>query len=287
MRFVQFQLKSGGPRHVGAQLSIDGDIIDISAVDSSVPNSLLKCLRDGNGIIEKAKRIVAEGKSLVPLSEVNLLPPITNPDKIICVGLNYSGHCDEQKLPYPKEPIIFSKYSSTIIGPHDAIKLPKISNSVDWEVELAVVIGKTAKNIRQDQSQDHIFGYTIAQDISARDWQKGRNGGQFLLGKSMDTFCPIGPVVVTKNKINAQNLNIKSWVNGVQKQSGNTNEMIFKIDFLVAYLSEFMTLYPGDLILTGTPSGVGMHRKPAEFLKAGDLLESEIEGIGKIANIVE
>ncbi|KAI4462080.1 fumarylacetoacetate hydrolase domain-containing protein 2a-related [Holotrichia oblita] len=238
MRFVQFQLKSGGPQHIGAQLTLDGDVFDISAVDSSVPNSLLKFLSEGNGVVEKAKRIVAAGKSVVPLTDVNLLAPITKPDKVACIGLNYSGHCDEQNIPYPTEPIIFSKFSSTIIGPYDTIKLPSISNSVDWEAELAVVIGKTAKCIRQDQVDEHIFGYTVAQDISARDWQKKRNGGQFLLGKTMDTFCPIGPAIVTKNKLNAQNLNIKSYVNGVLKQNGNTSEMIFKIDFLVSYLSQ-------------------------------------------------
>lgn len=157
---------------------------------------------------------------------------------------------------------------------------------MDWEVELAVIIGRQAKCIRQDQVNDHIFGYTVAQDISARDWQKKRNNGQFLLGKSMDTFCPLGPVVVTKNKVDPNNLSIKSFVNGKLKQNGNTSEMIFKIDFLVSYLSQIVTLYPGDVILTGTPSGVGMHRNPAEYLQKGDVLESEIEGIGKLRNVI-
>ncbi|KAF2905655.1 hypothetical protein ILUMI_00522 [Ignelater luminosus] len=287
MRFVQYQAKSGGPQHLGAQLSVDGDIFDISAVDSSIPNSLVKFLANGNGIVEKAKRIVAAGKSVVPLSEVKLLPPIIKPDKVACVGLNYKGHCDEQNIPHPREPMFFSKFSSCIIGPHDNIQLPTISDKIDWEVELAVVIGKQAKAIRPDQACKHIFGYTIAQDISARDWQKERNNGQYLLGKSMDTFCPIGPAVVTKETINdAQNLGIKSWVNGKLKQDGNTSDMIFKADFLVSYLSQIVTLYPGDLILTGTPSGVGVHRNPPQFLKAGDVLESEIEGIGKLRNVV-
>lgn len=148
-----------------------------------------------------------------------------------------------------------------------------------------MVIGREAKCIRPDQAIDHIFGYTIAQDISARDWQK-RNNGQYLLAKSMDTFCPLGPVVVTKNKVDTNNLTIKSWVNGKAKQAGNTSEMIFKIDFLVSYLSEFMTLYPGDVILTGTPAGVGTHRSPPEYLKKGDVVESEIEGIGKMSNVM-
>ncbi|RZC39109.1 fumarylacetoacetate hydrolase domain-containing protein 2A, partial [Asbolus verrucosus] len=226
--------------------------------------------------------IVAHGESVIPLKDVDLLPPIIKPDKVACVGLNYSGHCDEQNIPHPKEPMFFSKFASCIVGPHDNIELPPISHSVDWEVELAVVIGRKAKAIRTDQAHDHIFGYTIAQDISARDWQKERNRGQFLLGKSMDTFCPLGPVVVTKNKVDPNNLNIKSWVNGKPRQDGNTSEMIFKVDFLVSYLSQIVTLYPGDIILTGTPAGVGMHRSPPQFLQKGDVLESEIEGIGRL-----
>jgi len=287
MRFVQFKAKSGGPQHLGAQLTADGDIFDISAIDSSIPNSLVTFLAAGNGAVEKAKRIVAEGKSVVPLDDVRFLAPINRPDKVACVGLNYTGHCEEQNIPHPKEPMFFSKFSSCITGPYDNVELPTISNRVDWEVELAIVIGKTAKAIRPDQAEKYIFGYTIAQDISARDWQKERNNGQFLLGKSMDTFCPIGPAVVTRETINdVNNLDIKSWVNGKLKQNGNTSEMIFKTDFLVSYLSQIVTLYPGDLILTGTPSGVGVHRNPPEFLKPGDVLESEIAGIGKMKNAI-
>ncbi|XP_057664528.1 fumarylacetoacetate hydrolase domain-containing protein 2 isoform X1 [Diorhabda carinulata] len=286
MRFVQYRLKKGGQQHLGAQLTSSGDIIDISAVDHSIPNSLVEFLGQGCGIYEKAKRIVGESKSVTPLENVDLLSPITKPDKVACVGLNYSGHCEEQNIPHPKEPMIFSKFSSVIVGPNDNVQIPPITDCVDWEVELAVVIGKKAKAIRQDQANDYIFGYTVAQDISARDWQKKRNNGQFLLGKSMDTFCPLGPVVVTKNKVNPNNLSIKSWVNGVLKQNGNTSELIFKIDFLVSYLSQIVTLYPGDVILTGTPAGVGTHRNPPEYLKKGDVLESEIEGIGKMRNVI-
>ncbi|CAG9855003.1 unnamed protein product [Phyllotreta striolata] len=286
MRFVQYRLKKGGPQQLGAQISSNGDIFDISGVDHSIPNSLVKFLANGNGIYEKAKRIVADGKSITPLDDVDLLPPITKPDKVVCVGLNYSGHCEEQNIPRPKEPMFFSKFSSVIVGPNDDVQIPPITNSVDWEVELAVVIGRKGKAISQHEVKDYIFGYTVAQDISARDWQKSRNNGQFLLGKSMDTFCPLGPAVVTKNKVDPNNLSIKSWVNGALKQNGNTSELIFKIDFLVSYLSQIVTLYPGDVILTGTPAGVGMHRSPPEFLKKGDVLESEIEGIGRLRNVV-
>ncbi|KAF5284306.1 hypothetical protein FQA39_LY04599 [Lamprigera yunnana] len=287
MRFVQFKSKSGGPQHLGAQLSPDGDIFDISAVDSSIPNSLVKCLQTGNGVIEKTKRIIAAGKSVVSLEDVQLLSPITKPDKIICIARNYTGHCEEQNAPKPTEPVFFNKFPSCIIGPHDDIVLPTISNRVDWEVELAVVIGVKAKAIRPDQVHKHIFGYTIAQDISARDWQKERNGGQYLLGKAMDTFCPLGPAVVTSdNIVDVNDLNIKASVNGNEKQNGNTSELIFKTDFIVSYLSQIVTLYPGDVILTGTPAGVGVHRSPPQFLKTGDVLESEIEHIGKMSNKV-
>ncbi|XP_074033776.1 oxaloacetate tautomerase FAHD2A, mitochondrial-like [Leptinotarsa decemlineata] len=282
MRLVQYKLQSGGQQQLGAQLTIGGDIIDISAVDSSIPNSLVAFLAKGD--FYRQIRIVAEGKSVTPLNKVELLSPITNPDKVACVGLNYSGHCEEQNIPLPQEPMIFSKFSSCIVGPFSNAEIPPITNSIDWEVELVVVIGKKAKAIRKDYVNDYIFGYTVAQDISARDWQKKRNNGQFLLGKYMDTFCPLGPAVVTKNKVDPSNLAIKSWVNGVQKQNGNTSELIFKIDFLVSYLSQIVTLYPGDVILTGTP--VGMHRNPPEFLKKGDILESEIEGIGRLKNMI-
>ncbi|EFA10484.1 Fumarylacetoacetate hydrolase domain-containing protein 2A-like Protein [Tribolium castaneum] len=277
----------GGLPHLGGQITQDGDIFDISNVDHSIPNTLTKFLATGDDVYERAKRIIASGKSVIPLKNVELLPPVIKPDKVACVGLNYSRHCDELNIPYPHEPIIFSKFSSTIVGPYDKIELPKISNSVDWEAELAVVIGRKAKAIRQDQALDHIFGYTVAQDITARDWVTARNNGQYLLGKSMDTFCPLGPAVVTKNKLDPNNLTIKSWVNGKLKQNGNTNEMIFKVDFLVSYLSQVVTLYPGDVILTGTPSGVGVNRSPPEFLRKNDILETEIEGIGKMRNTVQ
>ncbi|XP_018327595.1 fumarylacetoacetate hydrolase domain-containing protein 2 [Agrilus planipennis] len=238
MRFVQFKVNSGQPQ-LGVQVTHDGDIIDVSGVDSSIPNSFVEFLNQGDEALEKAKRIVAQGKSVIPLTSATLLAPITKPDKVACVGLNYKGHCDEQNLKYPTEPMIFSKFSSVIVGPYDNVQLPSISNMVDWEAELAVVIGKKAKGVRPDQAKDYIFGYTVAQDISARDWQKERNNGQFLLGKSMDTFCPIGPAVVAKEYISdVNNLDIKTWINGKLMQDGNTSELIFKIDYLVSYLSQ-------------------------------------------------
>lgn len=286
MRFVQFCNKSGVQR-LGVQLKLGGDIIDINAADTSLPNSLINLLNGGKQLLDRVKTIANEGKHRVSLNDVKLLAPVQNPDKIACVGLNYRGHCEEQKLPLPKEPMVFSKFSSCIVGPYDDIKYPTVSDQVDWEVELAVVIGKKGYNIPESQSLDHVFGYTIAQDISARDWQKQRNGGQFLLGKAMDTFCPLGPAIVTKEAINnIYDLKISTKVNGELKQSGNTGELIHKIESIIARISSCVTLMPGDVILTGTPAGVGMHRSPPEFLKPGDVVTSEIDQIGVIENKV-
>lgn len=288
MRFVQFTGKNGGPQHLGVQLVQGGDIIAVSAVDSRIPNTLKKFLEGGDDLLKKAKRIVAEGRSVIPEADVNFLAPITRMDKLACVGLNYSGHCREQGISPPESPVIFSKFPSTIIGPRDNIMLPSISDKVDWEAELAIVIGKKCKALNNDEGEDCIFGYTVAQDITARDWQKSkRNGGQFLLAKAMDTFCPLGPAVVTKEAIcDINNLPVKTWVNGNIKQDGNTKELIYKPQEIVAYISQFMTLLPGDVILTGTPAGVGYTRKPPEYLQRGDVLETEIEGLGRMRNKV-
>lgn len=288
MRFVQFCGTNGGPQRLGVQLTQDSDIIDISGVDSSIPNSLVKFLHAGPEMLEKSKRLVAEGKSLIPLSDVRLLPPVSSPDKIACVGLNYRGHCEEQNRPFPQEPVFFSKWSSCIAGPNAEVKHPSITNELDWEVELAVVIGKRAHAVRPTDAMNHVFGFTVAQDITARDWQKkGRNGGQWLLGKSMDGSCPLGPSVVLKEVVpDPYALHICCKVNGVLKQDSNTNELIHKIDYIVSFLSHCCTLLPGDVILTGTPAGVGVFRNPQEFLKPGDVIESEIEGIGKLKNTI-
>ncbi|XP_029171454.1 LOW QUALITY PROTEIN: fumarylacetoacetate hydrolase domain-containing protein 2A-like [Nylanderia fulva] len=288
MRFVQFTNKNGGPQHLGVQLKQGGDIIAVSAVDSRIPNSLKKFLEGGDDLLKEAKRIVAERRSIIPEDDVNFLAPVTRMDKLACIGLNYSGHIKEQGVPTPESPIIFNKFPSNIIGPRDNILLPQMSDKVDWEAELAIVIGKRGKCLNNENVEDCIFGYTIAQDITARDWaNSNRNGNQFLLGKAMDTFCPLGPAVITKEAISdINNLSVRTWVNGELKQDGNTSELVFKPHDIVIYLSQFMTLLPGDVILTGTPAGVGFTRKPPEYLKHGDLLETEIESLGRLRNKV-
>ncbi|XP_014220037.1 fumarylacetoacetate hydrolase domain-containing protein 2A [Copidosoma floridanum] len=288
MRFVQFVNKNGGPQQLGVQLKQGGDIVSISVLNSRIPNSLKKFLEGGEEFLKKARRAMVEARSVIPEQDVTFLPPITRMDKLACVGLNYSGHCQEQNVPQPETPVIFNKFPSTVIGPYDDIHLPTISDKVDWEAELAIVIGKKCKGLNNDEAEECIFGYTVAQDLSARDWQKGkRNGGQWILGKAMDNFCPIGPAVVLKESIaDIKNLSVKCWVNGQLKQQGNTSELIFKPHDIVAYLSQFITLLPGDVILTGTPAGVGFTRNPPEFLKKGDVVETEIESIGRLRNNV-
>ncbi|XP_072935005.1 oxaloacetate tautomerase Fahd2a, mitochondrial isoform X2 [Epargyreus clarus] len=278
MKFAQFTYSNNCEVRVGY---VEGEnIVDLNKVDCSIPTTLLQLLK--NGDLEKVKRIKASNPPSVPLSSVKLAAPILGMDKVLCIGLNYQDHCEEQKLTPPAVPMIFNKFPSTVIGPGDAVRLrTDMTTKVDWEVELVVVIGKTASNVKAANAYDYILGYTVSQDISARDWQKERNGGQFLLGKAMDTFCPIGPYIVTTDEIpDPQVLDIKCSVNNVLKQTSNTRNLVHKIPNVIERLTSVMTLYPGDILLTGTPGGVGMYRSPPEYLKPGDVIHSEIQNIG-------
>ena len=205
---------------------------------------------------------------------------VSNPQKFIGIGLNYSDHAEETGMKAPNEPIIFIKANSCISGPNDNILIPKKSKKTDWEIELGIIIGKKTQYITEDKAFDHIFGYCIVNDISEREFQIERSG-QWDKGKGCDTFGPIGPYLVTKDEINeVQNLSLELKLNGEIMQKGNTNKMIFDVKHLVSYLSHFMTLYPGDIITTGTPSGVGMAKKPQIFLKNGDEMILKIDGLG-------
>lgn len=214
-------------------------------------------------------------------------PPICGMEKVICIGTNYADHAREMGGEPPTIPVVFNKFPSTIVGAGTEIVLPSISSAVDFEAELVVVIGRGGKNIARDSAMEHVFGYCCGNDISARDWQKGKPGGQWLLGKTFDTFAPIGPVIVTADEVpNPHQLQIELRLNGSTMQSSNTDQLIFSIDVLIAHLSQFVTLKPGDLIFTGTPSGVGAGRQPPLFLQPGDQLEVEIEGLGVLRNDV-
>ena len=226
-----------------------------------------------------------EGAFEVALSDVQLNPPLKNINKVICVGKNYADHAREMGGEPPEIPVVFSMFPSAIIGPGDSVVLPTISSQVDYEAELVVVIGKSGRHIPRKQAMDHVFGYCCGNDISARDWQKGKPGGQWLLGKTFDTFAPLGPFLVTKNEIDdPHQLKVCCRLNGEIMQSSSTSSFIFPIDFLISHLSKFMTLAPGDLIFTGTPPGVGAGRKPPLFLKPGDTVEVEIENVGVLTN---
>jgi len=206
---------------------------------------------------------------------------IAKPGKFVAIGLNFSDHAKESNLPVPTEPITFMKATSSINGPNDDIELVSGSKKLDWEVELGIVIGKETKHISENQSQDHILGYCLVNDISEREWQIEKMG-QWVKGKSHDTYGPIGPYLVTKDEItDVNNLKMSLDVNGKRMQTGNTNTMIFNVNFIVSYLSKYMSLQAGDIITTGTPPGVGMGMKPQKFLKAGDTMKLSIENLGE------
>ncbi len=207
--------------------------------------------------------------------------PFLRPSKIICIGLNYTKHAFETKMPLPTEPILFFKSTTALTGPNDGLIIPRNSHKTDWEVELAVVIGKKASYVEEKNAMDYVAGFCLHNDYSEREFQLERNG-QWTKGKGCDTFAPMGPYVVTKDEVADFN-NLHMWlkVNGQTMQDNNTDDMIFEVPFLISYISKFMTLLPGDVISTGTPHGVGMSLKPPQFLKAGDVVELGIEGLGE------
>ena len=213
-------------------------------------------------------------------------PPIVRPGKIIAIGLNYMDHIRETGATAPERPVVFAKFSSSIIGPSDEVIIdPDLTSQGDYEAELAVVIGRPARRVSETDALQHVFGYLVANDVSARDWQK--RDGQLSRSKSMDTFCPLGPWITTSDAIAEPNsLAIRSWVNGEPRQDSSTAEMIFSVRQLISFCSQTMTLEPGDVILTGTPHGVGFSRKPPTFLAEGDVIRCEVEGLGYIENVV-
>ena len=261
-------------REKPAIIAEDGIIRDLSSVISDLNSTTVN-----QNSIEKIKKI-----NLNKLPEINenirIGPCVANPEKFIGIGLNYSDHAEETGMKPPSEPIIFIKANSCISGPNDNVIIPKNSKKTDWEIELGIVIGKKAQYISEDKSFEYIFGYCIVNDISEREFQI-EHFGQWVKGKSCDTFGPIGPYLVTKDEVQDPQ-NLKMWldVNGNRMQDGSTSTMVYGVNFLVSYLSQFMSLQPGDIISTGTPAGVGMGQKPPLYLKPGDIMELGIEGLG-------
>ncbi|MGN6265944.1 MAG: fumarylacetoacetate hydrolase family protein [Ginsengibacter sp.] len=230
--------------------------------------------------IQKLQSFVEQNSLTEVAANQRLGCPVDKPSKIICIGLNYAQHARETNAQIPKEPIIFFKATTSVSGPNDDIIIPKNSNKTDWEVELAVVIGKRASYVEESEAMDYVAGYCLHNDVSERTFQIER-GGQWVKGKSCDTFAPLGPWMATKDEIeDANNLRLWLTVNGKKMQDSNTNDLIFKIPFLVSYISQFMTLLPGDIISTGTPQGVGLGMNPQVYLKEGDVVELGIEGLG-------
>jgi len=255
----------------------EGKIRDVSSIVDDWDNTTVT--------VEKLHSVQSVDLLSLPVvdNNVSIAPCVCKKSigKFICIGLNYSDHAEETGMKVPPEPIMFMKATSAVIGPNDDVIIPKNSFKSDWEVELGVIIGKEAKYISEDQSQDHIAGYCVVNDLSERAFQIERSG-QWVKGKSCDTFGPIGPYLVTKDEV-VDPQNLKMWldVNGKRMQDGKTSTMVYGVNFLVSYLSQFMSLQPGDIISTGTPPGVGMGMKPQVFLKPGDVMRLGIEGLGE------
>ncbi len=273
-----------GPR---AAVALADKYVDLHATDAGLP-SCMKNLLAASPAVRKLAAEAATSKSAVTYAAnaVKVLPPIPNPGKILCIGLNYRDHAIEGNRPIPPEPVLFGKFPNTLIAHGDAIVIPKVAEKVDYEAELVVVIGKKGKHIPNDKSAfDYVGGYTCGHDVSGRDWQFRGEEKQWIIGKTFDTFAPTGPVLVTADEIpDPHNLQVQLRLNGTTLQNSNTKEFIFGVPHLLWFLSQVMTLEPGDLIFTGTPPGVGIARKPPVLLKAGDVAEVEIEKIGVLKN---
>jgi 2,4-didehydro-3-deoxy-L-rhamnonate hydrolase len=271
-------LRFGEPGFEKPAIVVDGDIFDISSFGEDVGEKFFET--DG---LQRLEKWLGPNKANLPKvrADVRLGAPFTRPSKIICVGLNYTKHALESNMPLPKEPILFFKSTTALCGPNDNLLIPRKSVKTDWEVELGVVIGKKAAYVEEKDALNYVAGFCLHNDYSEREFQLERNG-QWVKGKSCDTFAPMGPYLVTKDEVGDFN-NLRMWlkVNGTLMQNGNTDDMIFKVPTLVSYISQFMTLLPGDVISTGTPAGVGLGFNPPIYLKAGDTIELGIEGLGE------
>jgi acylpyruvate hydrolase len=263
-------------------------VVDLRRIDPSLPTAMIAFLKDGGLQQAELRSAIASAgpEARLDATAVKIEAPIPEPGKTICVGLNYRDHVHELGLDIPEIPTIFAKFPNTVIGPHDPICVPPVTKEVDWEGELAFVIGRRARNVSETEANAFIAGYTCLNDVSARDFQMRTS--QWLMGKTFDTFAPMGPALVTADEIaDPHDLDIRTLLNGEVVQASNTSNLIFSVPYLVAYLSRVMTLEPGDVISTGTPSGIGMTRQPQRFLQAGDVVRVQIENIGELANRVE
>jgi len=262
----------------------DDGVVDLAQAAPELPATMLGLLESGQSALHTAQR-AAEIGTPIPLTDVRLEAPIARPPKFLAVGLNYADHVRESGIATPTHPTIFNKQSTCVVGPHDAIHLPRASSALDYEGELGIVIGRRCRHVKRDDAADVIAGYTVVNDVTVRDWQL--RVPTWTIGKSFDTHGPIGPWIVTSDEIgDPHQLRLRTFVNDELRQDSNTKELIFDCFDLVEHLSTAFTLEPGDVIATGTPSGVGIALKPPALLKTGDVVRIEIEGIGSIANEV-
>ncbi|MBV45409.1 MAG: hypothetical protein CML87_06140 [Rhodobiaceae bacterium] len=283
MRLISF--KNGSRNQIGALYK--DEVIPFSQ-DSSLPEDMLSFLEAGEGALKAARKLFETTHKRIAVNDINILAPISRPPKIIAIGLNYADHLEEIKasgreMEAPKVPMIFNKQSLSVVGPYDDIHDPKVSEMLDYEGELTFVIGKKCRHVPKEKANEVIAGYTIANDVSVRDWQL--RVPTFTIGKSFDTHCPFGPAIVTPDEISdPHNLDLMTEVNGEERQKSNTKNLIFNCFDLVEHLSTAFTLEPGDLVLTGTPSGVG--GVEGKFLKEGDIIKISISELGHIKNEV-
>ncbi len=289
MKLVSFESKKGPT--IGAVVWSNNEewIVDLPSVDPAIPRCMKDFLAGGESALAAARNAldVAKQESVYPYGTVLNFSVVPDPSKILCVGLNYADHAAEFGDPIPDVPVIFNKCTNALIGDGDPIVVPRVSKKVDYEAELVIVIGKRGRYISPDEAIGFVAGYCCGNDVSARDWQLERPGKQWFIGKTFDTFAPVGPWLVTKDEVENPNaLGIKLRLNGQTMQNSNTSNFIFTVPKVVSYVSQVMTLNPGDLIFTGTPPGVGGGRKPPIFMKPGDVVEVEIDKIGTLRNPV-
>ena len=281
MRLVTFT--HTGSTRIGL---LEGDhVVDLAAAAPELPREMRHFLAAGQLALDAAREAAQSGKARIPAAEITLEAPIRRPPKILAVGLNYADHVRETGREAPKVPMIFNKQSTAVTGPTGAIHVPRVSDKVDWVGELAFVVGKRCRHVPRERAAGVIAGYTIVNDVSVRDWQM--RVPTFTMGKSFDTHCPLGPVIVTADEIGDPHaLDLETWVNGDLRQRSNTRELIFDCYYLVEHLSTAFTLEPGDVVSTGTPSGVGAAMSPPTFLAPGDTVRVAIAGIGELRNPV-
>ncbi len=282
MKLVRFS--RNGKSSLGVLAPSALSVVDLSKV-APAGDSMSAALAAGISFIAAAELLMQAGDQ-IPLAEVDLLQPVNDPQKILCIGQNYRDHCEEQNQPLPTSPILFAKFSNTLTAPESPIQLPGISSQIDYEAEMAVVIGKVCKNVPAEEALTVVAGCMCANDVTARDIQK--NDKQWVRGKSIDSFFPSGPWLVTLDEVGDMHaLDISCRVNGVVMQNSNTRNLVFNVGQIIAHLSQTITLQPGDIISTGTPGGVGVYRTPPVFLKSGDVVEVMIEKLGVLRNNVK